>query len=91
MGITVRNELGSAIIHPDFPWQGGQGTVAFWTQAVGPFEAPFNTNIAPLHNANKQGYRFVAVIGGLAFHNNRAHPVSAEHFVWLVRGPGGMH
>ena len=90
MSLTARDGLGNTIIHPDFPWQTGPATVSFWTQTVGPFQAPFDTNVFPLGDANKQGYRWVVVIGGLSFQNNLAHPVTAEKSVWMVRGPGGM-
>ena len=91
MSLTARDGLGSTIIHPDFPWQKGPGTISFWTQTVGPFQAPFDSNVFPLNDANMQGYRWVVVIPGLSFQNNLAHPVTAEMSVWMVRGPGGMH
>lgn len=91
MSLTARDSLGNTIIHPAFPWQAGPATGSFWTQTVGPFQAPFDTIVFPLEKASMHGYRYVAVIGGLSFQNNLAHPVTAEKCVWMVRGPGGMH
>lgn len=90
MSLTARDALGNTIIHPDFPWQTSPATGAFWTQTAGPFQAPFDTNVFPLHDANMQGYRWVVAIGALSFQSNLAHPVTAEKRVWMVRGPGGM-